>query len=184
MVCKSHFPESTVYITDISDESLLEEWKPFNVQIPFKEFHKSEVMFNVIFLNDVFEHVTNPLYVLRQLAVKLMPKGVIFIDTPKQFWIYPVTKMFSHSLYHKVLKATVDADHQQIWSRRAFGTIVREIDLVITKYDEISEYTMPSEFYMNNMGIKDPLIRLFGRIFYRNAKFLAKNKIIAVLSNK
>jgi len=34
LVCKSLFPESNIYITDISDESLLEEWSSVNTQIP------------------------------------------------------------------------------------------------------------------------------------------------------
>jgi ubiquinone/menaquinone biosynthesis C-methylase UbiE len=31
LVCKSHFPEATVSITDISDESLLQEWNALNI---------------------------------------------------------------------------------------------------------------------------------------------------------
>ena len=38
LVCKSLFPESNMHITDISDESLLEEWSSLNIQIPFKGF--------------------------------------------------------------------------------------------------------------------------------------------------
>jgi 2-polyprenyl-3-methyl-5-hydroxy-6-metoxy-1,4-benzoquinol methylase len=180
LVCKSHFPEATVYITDISDVSLLAEWKPLNTQIPFKDFTSDQRKFDGIFLNDVFEHVSDPLFVLKQLAGKLKPGGLIFIDTPKQFWIYPVTRLVSKALYTKVLRATVSTAHLQIWTRKSFELAVNKCGLSISKYAEESEYTMPAAYYMNNMGIKNPLTRLVGRVFYRNAKHI--DKIMCVLS--
>ena len=184
LVCKSHFPEATIYITDISDESLLEEWSASNIQIPFIDFASDETKFDFIFMNDVFEHVSDPLFVLRQLAGKLKVGGKVFIDTPKQFWLYPLTKLFSRSLYTKVLRGTVTTEHLQIWSRHSFEMVVRESCLSIHKYEEISEYTMPAAHYMKNMGITNPIVRLAFRIFYRNAKWLANNKIVCVLSNR
>lgn len=183
LVCKSHFPEATVYITDISDESLLQEWSASNNQIPFRSFAKDDTKFDYIFLNDVFEHVSDPGFVLKQLAGKLKPGGKLFIDTPKQFWIYPFTKLFSKSLYTKVLRGTVSTSHLQIWSKKSFELLVRECGLKITRYEESSEYTMPSHFYMKNMGITNPILKLAGRVFYGNAKWLAKNKIVCVLSS-
>lgn len=184
LVATSHFPQAKVYITDISDEALLDEWKPLSTQIPFRSFDADETKFDFIFLNDVFEHVSDPLAVLRQLAGKLKPDGRIFIDTPKQFWIYPIAKMMSGSLYGKILRGTVSASHLQIWSREAFEKVVSEAGLTVEKYHEISEYTMPAHFYLANMGITNPAIKLLGSLFYRNAKYLAKNKIMAVLSPK
>ena len=133
-------------------------------------------------MNDVFEHVSDPHALLKQLAEKLKDGGRIFIDTPKQFWIYPAAKMFSKSLYTKVLRGTVTSYHLQIWSREAFEKVVSHAGLRVEKYHETSEYTMPAAFYLNNMGITNPLARLGGRAFYRNAKYLAKNKIMCVLS--
>jgi len=182
LVCRSHFPEATVYITDISDDSLLDEWKSLNVQIPFSGFAGDTRKFDLIFLNDVFEHVSDPLQVLQQLSGKLKAGGLIFIDTPKQFWIYPVARLLSGALYAKILRGTVSTAHLQIWSKRSFELIADKCNLSIARYVEESEYTMPADFYMHNMGIKNPLIRLAGSLFYRNAKYLAKNKIMSVLS--
>lgn len=182
LVCRSHFPEAVNYITDISDEALLDEWRPMNVQIPFADFAGDETKFDFIFLNDVFEHVSDPLGVLKQLTAKLKQGGQIFIDTPKQFWLYPVSKALSGSLYTKVLKGTVSTYHLQIWSKAAFERVVGESGLRVAKYDETSEYTMPAAFYLKNMGITNPLIKLCGSVFYKNAKYLAKNKIVCVLS--
>ncbi len=184
LVCKSLFPESTTYITDISDESLLEEWATVNTQIPFAEFAENNKRFDLIFLNDVFEHVSDPLFVLGQLSGKLKSGGKLFIDTPKQFWIYPTTRLMSKSLYAKVLRGTVSTAHLQIWSRKSFELVVKKSNLKISKYDETSEYTMSAGFYMKNMGIRNPVLKLVGHLFYNNAKWLAKNKIVCVLSRE
>jgi 2-polyprenyl-3-methyl-5-hydroxy-6-metoxy-1,4-benzoquinol methylase len=184
LVCRSHFPEANVFITDISDNALLQEWSVANIQIPFERFAEDSNKFDVIFMNDVFEHVSDPGFVLRQMATKLKAGGKVFVDTPKQFWIYPLTQLVSKSLYTKVLRGTVTTAHLQIWSRRSFELVVRESGLRIDKYEESSEYTMPADYYMKNMGISNPILRLIGRVFYRNAKRLANNKIVSVLSSQ
>lgn len=184
LVCRSLFPESQVHITDISDESLLEEWGSLNIQISFKDFDGDSRKFDFIFLNDVFEHVSDPLFVLRQLSGKLKDGGKLFIDTPKQFWIYPLTKLISKSLYTKVLRGTVSAAHLQIWSDKSFALVVKQSNLKVVKYEETSEYTMPADFYLKNMGITNNLMKIAGRVFYGNAKWLAKNKILCVLSGQ
>lgn len=182
LVCKSHFPRSTVYITDISDAALLEEWKSLNNQISFKDFDNDPQKFDIIFLNDVFEHVSDPTFVLKQLSGKLKKGGKIFVGTPKQFFIYPLTEMLAKSIYTKILHGTVTHSHLQIWSKKSFTMIVKESGLRIEKYDEATEYTMPAEFYLKNMNITNPLVKLAGNVFYAIAKWLAKNKIVAVLS--
>jgi 2-polyprenyl-3-methyl-5-hydroxy-6-metoxy-1,4-benzoquinol methylase len=182
LVCRSHFPQATVFITDISDSSLLDEYKPLNTQIPFREFASDKTRFDVIFLNDVFEHVSDPIKVLRQLAGKLAPNGRIFIDTPKQFWIYPATKLVSTSLHTKVLSGTVSLAHLQIWSKKAFLLAAEKAGLAVVRYEELSEYTMPPSFYLNNMGIRNPLLRTAGMAFYGLAEHIAKNKISCILT--
>ena len=41
-----------------------------------------------------------------------------------------------------------------------------------------------SDVYMRNMGITNPVLKLFGNAFYRCAKVLATNKIVSVLSKQ
>jgi 2-polyprenyl-3-methyl-5-hydroxy-6-metoxy-1,4-benzoquinol methylase len=135
-------------------------------------------------MNDVLEHVSDPRFVLRQLAGKLRAGGKLFIDTPKQFWIYPVTRLVSKPLYAKVLRGTVSTAHLQIWSKKSFELVVRDSGLETRKYEEASEYTMPADYYLKNMGITNPMLRLAGRIFYGTSKWLAKNKILCVLSRQ
>lgn len=181
LVCKSLFPEVSIYTTDISDESLLDEWKPLNNQIPFRSFATDRTRFDVIFLNDVLEHLSDPINVLKQLKDKLTGDGVIFIDTPKQFWLYPLTRFVSKSLHTKLLGSTVHASHLQLWTRTSFMHALQRSGLRVSKYVETSEFTMPAEYYLDNMDVRHPAIRWLGKSFYRFAKVLASNKIMAVL---
>jgi hypothetical protein len=115
------------------------------------------------------------------LAGKLKPQGRIFIDTPKQFWLYPMTRILAPSLHRKLLRGTVGGTHLQIWSKRSFDMTIKASGLRIAKYREISEYTLPAEVYLHNMGVRNPLLVFAGRLFHRNAKWLARNKIVCVL---
>jgi len=76
----------------------------------------------------------------------------------------------------------VSTAHLQIWSKKSFVLVVSECGLKIIKYKEESEYTMPANFYLKNMGIKNPLLKLCGGIFYGNSKWFAKNKFVCLLS--
>jgi ubiquinone/menaquinone biosynthesis C-methylase UbiE len=182
LVCKSHFPQAKMHYTDMVDASLLDEWRPIMRQIFFRDFASDTAKFDFIFMNDVFEHVSDPVGVLRQLSEKLLPGGVIFVDTPIQFWIYPLTRAFHKQLYVKVLRGTVSRAHLQIWSRRAFDMSVAKASLRVHRYRECSEFTMPVDFYLRNMRIENPVIRAIAKVFYRFAKYMAHNKIMAVLA--
>jgi 2-polyprenyl-3-methyl-5-hydroxy-6-metoxy-1,4-benzoquinol methylase len=181
LVCKSLFPQAVVYTTDLSDESLLDEWKPLNNQIAFRSFGTDPTTFDVIFLNDVLEHLSKPIDALRQLKGKLTRNGVIFVDTPKQFWLYPFTRYLSKTMYTKLLWATVHESHLQLWTKPSFMQALERSGLRVKKYLETSEFTMPPEYYLNNMGLNHPAVRFLGRLFYRFARQLANNKILAVL---
>lgn len=182
LVITSLYILSQVYIVDINDNKLLEKFSPLNHQIKFDDFMKDDNKFDMIFMNDVFEHVSNPLEVLKTLRGKLTDReSRIFIDTPCQFWIYPVTRLINKELHAKVLRGTVDYDHQQIWSKASFSFVVKEANLTIVKYFKTSEFTQEADFYLDNMKIKNPLVRLIGKLFYHVAPLVAKNKIKAVL---
>lgn len=182
LVAKSHFPLAEVWVTDIFDDALLDEWRAVNRQIPFVSFAADATRFDYIFMNDVFEHVSDPVGVLRQLAGKLNPGGRIFIDTPRQFWLYPVARYVSPWLYRKLLRGTVSEAHLQIWTRSSFEQVVRKAGLEIDRYRETSEFTMPASFYLQSIGISNWFLRLAGHAFYLNARWMAKNKILALLS--
>jgi 2-polyprenyl-3-methyl-5-hydroxy-6-metoxy-1,4-benzoquinol methylase len=164
------------------DEKLLNEYKAFNHQIKFSEFEKNKIKFDFIFLNDVFEHLSNPLEVLKILKDKLHnDKSKIFIDTPKKFWIYNFTSFFNQSIYKKILKGTVDQDHQQIWSKKSFYLIAKYSGLEVVSYKELTEFTQPPSFYLDAMKIDNYFLRLLGRVFYLLAPIIAQNKIMSTL---
>ena len=182
LVCSSMYPSASVYVVDIDDGALLDQWKPMNRQIRYLQFGADPTKFDTIFMNDVFEHVSDPAGVLVQLAGKLKgPESLIFIDTPKWFWVYPVAKHLSRKFYTKILKGTVSEDHQQIWNRNSFELVAKRANLQIVKYTELAEFTQSPEYYLRNMGISNPVLVAAGNLFYRFATLLANNKIMAVL---
>lgn len=181
-VVRSHFPLARVFITDVSDQSLLPQYAPLNRQILFRDFAVDSTRFDCIFMNDVFEHVTDPAAVLKTLAGKLKPGGSIFVDTPRAFWIFPVTRLVARPLYRRVLRGTVSRAHLQVWSTTSFRMVVRQAGLKIARYRELSEFTMPARYYLTNMGIRNPLLRVLGALFYSTARYTARNKIMAILT--
>ena len=132
-------------------------------------------------MNDVFEHLTFPVEVLKLLRKKLKKGGRIFIDTPCTFWLYPITKIFSKTIHKKLLRGTVDDNHQQIWTKKSFKFAVKSSGYKIKKYITLSEYTQPADFYLKNMKINNPIILLLGYIFYFLAPLIARNKIMSVI---
>ncbi len=183
-ICKKIFPNSDVYITDLYNEKLLDEFKKYNIQIKFKEFEKNNIKFDFIFLNDVFEHLSNPVKVLKLLKQKLKSKNSkIFIDTPKIFWIYNFFSYINLNIYRKILNGTIDQDHQQIWTKQSFNLAIKKSELKVEKYKELTEFTQNAAFYLDSMKIKSKLIRFLGSIFYFLAPIIARNKIISVLKN-
>jgi SAM-dependent methyltransferase len=181
LVCKSHFPRAVVHLVDINDESALEEWKPFSRRILFADFGEDTARFDLIFLNDVFEHLDDPVGTLRLLAGKLTPQGKIFIDTPRQFWIYPLTRSVSRNLHIKVLRGTVSPFHLQIWSDRALRRAVETSSLAVLKWATWAEFTMPPEFYLDNMRITSTLVRSLGRAAHHAAGLILRNKLVCLL---
>jgi 2-polyprenyl-3-methyl-5-hydroxy-6-metoxy-1,4-benzoquinol methylase len=182
LVLKSLFPRTDIFIVDMDNERLLDEFRPLNKQIKFENFEDNTQKFDVIFMNDVFEHVSFPVEVLATLRSKLKDGGRIFIDTPCHFWLYPVTKILSKKIHTKLLNGTVDYDHQQIWSKTSFEVAVKKAGLKIQKFTRLSEYTQGADFYLNNMKIEKGVVRLAGKLFYWLSPYIAQNKIMAVVS--
>tara|TARA_B100001057_G_C22734377_1_gene905175 strand:- start:113 stop:958 length:846 start_codon:yes stop_codon:yes gene_type:complete len=184
LIFKSFFPKSNVYITDINDRSLFEEYKPLNNQIKYKEFISDDNKFDFIFLNDVYEHVEDPIELISLLEKKLEDNGKIFIDTPRQFWIYPLFKFFNSNLYKKILKGTVSRAHLQIWTDHSFQLSLNNTNLKISKKKYFTELTQDTEYYLRGMGIRNKLLKKIILFFTAIFLFSFKNKIIAILSKK
>lgn len=184
LVLKSLYPKSNCTLVDMVDDRLMEIYQPMNNQVKFSDFENNKKKFDFIFMNDVFEHLTFPFETLEMLKGKLKLNGMIFIDTPCTFWLYPVTKIFSKTIYKRLLCGTLDADHQQIFSTQSFYTISSKAGYDVLRYKRLSEYTQPYHFYLDNMGITNPLLRLLGKIFVLLSPLIARNKIMAVIRPK
>lgn len=180
-ICKSFIPWSRVYSVDVNDYGLFDEYHSLTHPLRWNDFERDETTFDYIFLNDVFEHVYDCQGTLGLLVKKLKPHGKLFIDTTKQFWLYPVLRFLSKRLYGKLLNISVSIDHLQMWSRKSFFHIITQSGLRMEKYLEFGEFKMEPDIYFKNMDIRNRFLILLGRLFYRHAKLVAKNKIMCLL---
>jgi 2-polyprenyl-3-methyl-5-hydroxy-6-metoxy-1,4-benzoquinol methylase len=182
LICKSFLPSCEVYTVDVNDYGLLDEYQPLVHQIKWKDFSTDTTRFDYIFLNDVYEHLSDPIKTMTLLGSKLKDDGALFIDTPKQFWIYSFFKFLSQKMYLRLLKGTVSVAHLQIWTPKSFRLSMQQSGFQVVRYREQSEFTMNYNHYLRNMGITGFLGQILGTLFYRSAKYLAKNKIMALVS--
>jgi len=182
LVARSHLPHADVSIVDVSDAALLEPWKSFNRPIRFEDFDNDGTRFDYIFMNDVFEHLSDPVGVLSRLRGKLAPDGGIFIDTPRQFWLYPVLRFLPlPSIYEKLLVGTVSKSHLQIWSDRAFQRAITDAGFTAEKLAVSSALTMDADFYLERMGIRGGPLLAMGRLLHAAGRLILRNKIFCVL---
>ena len=112
------------------------------------------------------------------------PDGRIFIDTPRQFWIYPFFKKFSKYIYKKILKGTVSKAHLQIWTDKSFDKSIENTDLFIVKKQYYAELTQNPEYYLRSMKINNVVFRKIILIFSFFFFFTFRNKILAVFKEK
>lgn len=182
LVAKSHLPHAEISIVDVSPYSLLDEWRPLNRQIRFEDFETDETKFDFIFLNDVFEHLPDPKGVLANLRGKLTEDGRLFIDTPRQFWLYPVLDSLpTKSVYDRLLVGTVSRSHLQIWSNRAFERTIHDARFEFEKRMTASALTMDADFYLDQMGIRSGILRMAGRALHGIGRGMLRNKFYCVL---
>ena len=85
---------------------------------------------------------------------------------------------------YKLLKGTVTLAHLQLWTKQSLFHVVDKAGLKVKKYVELNEFTMKPEFYLAKMGITNKIILFIGKLFYKNAKKIASNKIQCILVKK
>ena len=181
LIFKSVFPKADVFITDINDNSLFKEYSIMNKQIKFNNFNNDINKFDVIFLNDVYEHVSDPVNLIEILEKKLNDDGLIFIDTPRQFWIYPFFKLFNKYIYRKILRGTVSGAHLQIWNEKSFKVSLRNTKLKIFKKKYYTELTQDPEYYVRGMTINNKFLKRIIIFGVSILLFTFKNKIFVIL---
>jgi len=74
LIMRSLFPKATTYIVDMQDDALLDQNKSINNQILFKDFDVNKNLYDIIFMNDVYEHLSDPIGVLSMLRKKTKAK--------------------------------------------------------------------------------------------------------------
>ena len=86
--------------------------------------------------------MNDPGGVLKNLSKKLAPGGKLFIDTPKQFWLYPVLKEDQQKPVFKIVERNRKPCAPSDMDEKSFVHVVDEAGLKLEKYEELSEFTL------------------------------------------
>lgn len=133
------------------------------VHIYKKEIHEITGQFDGIFLNDSFEHVTDPHEVLTSIKKLLAPKGVAQIKIP----VYPniAFELFKENWYQ------LDAPrHIFIHTRESMAYLAKEHGLTIlkTQYDSNSAQIIHSYLYTLGIPLCEHSKKLISQQFTEN----------------
>jgi 2-polyprenyl-3-methyl-5-hydroxy-6-metoxy-1,4-benzoquinol methylase len=180
-VAASLCPRARTWITDLYDDGLLPAWAGFSTQIPFAEFAADARRFDYVFLNDVCEHVSDPVALLRDLAGRLKPGGRILVNTPKTVWIFAVLRVLAPALHARMLRGMLTMGHLQLWSRKALERAAARAGLRVVRWKDHSEFTMGPAWYADGLGLRNPLLRGAAHAYYALSPWIGRNKIIALL---
>ena len=63
-VARLHLSHAEVWLVNVLEDTRVEAWRSLNHQISFDHLATDETRFNYMFVNDVFEHVSDPIEAL------------------------------------------------------------------------------------------------------------------------
>lgn len=152
------------------------------LQIQKKSIFEINKKFDLIILNHSFEHMANPLEVMKKISKLLNKKGVCVIRTP-------TVDSYSWSFYKENWVQLDAPRHLFIHSLKSLIFIAKKFDLKISNhiYDSTSFQFWGSEQYLKNIPLnseksflRSPLKSIFSnheiKKFEKAAKKLNKNK--------
>jgi SAM-dependent methyltransferase len=91
-----HFPKASIDAIDISDKaielSLREKSKIRFIQADAINFKGFGYLYDIIVLNNIYEHIENPVGILINLKQHLAVDGVLIISTPNRYYIKNVIR--------------------------------------------------------------------------------------------
>ncbi|GEM_PF-81288 len=166
------FPNATVYLTDIVDESLIGA-KKLAEEIGVKNavFQKEDAgalsfpddFFNVVFCDAVLQHVPNRANAMKEMTRVLKPNGILIVSAVN-IWNPP------HTFYKKLLSVSgkpYPYGYEKSFSPKEFSELFRSYYLEVIAEDGFyPAYGMYrwKEFY--------PIFKILGRIANRATKIL------------
>ena len=105
-----------IYAVDISSEGLQIAWKK-GIRVKKCDVDKEKLpyknnVFDIVICKDIFEHLVNPMFLLREIKRVLAKRGYVVINIPNHFyWWYRLRLLFGKNLLWKVL----GQDHTKLY---------------------------------------------------------------------
>src|SRR6266545_5753086 len=99
---------------------------------PIEEQHLPEQSFDVIVLNDVLEHLSDPLTTIKHCVALLQPEGLLLIQTP----CYPEPKTYTELVRKDdpFLKMLREDEHLYLFSQRAVRCLLEPLGLSVLEF--------------------------------------------------
>jgi ubiquinone/menaquinone biosynthesis C-methylase UbiE len=166
------FPDSTVYVTDMTDESLsLAKRLAEEVGVTNVVFQKEDVgalsfpddFFDVVFSDVVLQHVPNRADAMKEMTRVLKPDGTLIVSAVN-IWNPP------HTLYKwllKILREPYPYGYEKSFSAKEFRDLFHRYHVKV-----VAEDGFYPAYGMYRWKSKYPIFKLLGRIANRATKIL------------
>jgi 2-polyprenyl-3-methyl-5-hydroxy-6-metoxy-1,4-benzoquinol methylase len=163
-----------VYVTDVSEFAVLESRKKFGLNGFISSPHKLSVKparFDLITMNDVVEHLSHPLELLRDVKMALSSRGLLHVTTPNvnSFWSRIMGKNWfhlrpnEHWLYFskETLRSVLERSGFEVIQIKPVSRYMRLTDI----FSRLERYSRGSADFLRRlvrlMGLSDIRLRIY-----------------------
>lgn len=103
--------------------------------------YETEKQYDVIVMGDVFEHVTDPVKVLKKVSGMLKNDGVLWLSTPNFNCAYARMQKFSHCMWHEL-------NHYTYVSFETLEELLHSLNLKTLHYEMSQRYIGSMELFI------------------------------------
>ena len=153
------------------------------------ESYSPDKLYDAVTLLGVLEHVRDPKSLLSHAHRLLRPGGVLVIYTPVWGLYDRVSSLVARAsggyLGH-LIDRRINIFHLQIFPRKTLVHVLARIGMTILASDEICEYNLPVDHYLESIGIRQASIQkgvarlvqtlIDRRLFFRNNMLIFARK--------
>lgn len=120
-----------------------------NVKIHWSDIvqYETEQQYDVIIMGDVFEHVTDPVGVLKKAAAMLKEDGVLWLSTPNYNCAYARMQKFTHCMWHEL-------NHYTYVSYETMQELLYSLGMEAVHYDMSRRYIGSMELFIKKRTAK------------------------------
>lgn len=103
--------------------------------------YETEKQYDVIVMGDVFEHVTDPMKVMRKVSAMLKEDGVLWLSTPNYNCAYARMEKFEHCMWHEL-------NHYTYVSYESMKKLLERLNLEVVQYEMSKRYIGSMELFI------------------------------------